>query len=398
MNPTNGAPGNGMNNQNNQDSYYQSSNRNEDNMSAGSGEGSANYKSRRRSKKDNEGRNFKCDKCDKTYLSYPALYTHTKLKHSDGNDGKPVLPVFSGRGRGRPRKNTKRVDPTTDEYFKSDGREGGPSNPIHGFKEVLDEFNYEKYLTNEKQFPLYKYLERFAQIGGFIETLTDDIHNKEDVKLKEVDGDNPAEDSKDSKAPGAAGTKEEEGKTVEQSKNALDEPLFIDPNSKAYLNRDPANLTEDDKSAVSCDEVFAIYLYETSRKTNPDYYKIMLRFIIAYRECLNRYGWEKKAENDEVLNNAGNGDEMETTMITPASESIQEKAKELKRKACGLEFSYINNAEHAPEICNEFVTVFLQDNKETNLQKNESIDLTRNICHWLFAEGYTCSKVSMIKC
>lgn len=81
--------------------------KNDDGMSngSGSGSGSANYKSRRRSKKDNEGRNFKCDKCDKTYLSYPALYTHTKLKHSDGNDGKPVLPVFSGRGRGRPRKN-----------------------------------------------------------------------------------------------------------------------------------------------------------------------------------------------------------------------------------------------------------------------------------------------------
>ena len=79
--------------------------RGDDGMSGHSGSQSGNYKSRRRSKKDNEGRNFKCDKCDKTYLSYPALYTHTKLKHSDGSDGKPVLPVFSGRGRGRPRKN-----------------------------------------------------------------------------------------------------------------------------------------------------------------------------------------------------------------------------------------------------------------------------------------------------
>jgi len=78
--------------------------RGDDGMSEGSSSNSKS-KSRRRSKKDNEGRNFKCDKWDKTYLSYPALYTHTKLKHSDGNDGKPVLPVFSGRGRGRPRKN-----------------------------------------------------------------------------------------------------------------------------------------------------------------------------------------------------------------------------------------------------------------------------------------------------
>jgi hypothetical protein len=157
-------------------------------------------------------------------------------------------------------------------------------------------------------------------------------------------------------------------------------------------------LPEEERNKISCDEVFAIYLYEISKKVNPEYYKSMLRFIVAYRECLNRFGWEKKAENDEVLNNSGNGEDLETTMITPASEGVLEKAKELRNKAKGLEFSVINNAEHAPEICNEFVTVFLQEkSKDINLQKNESIDLTRNICHWLFTESYTCSKVSMIK-
>ena len=70
-------------------------------MSVASSEGGsrpAGKGGKRRSKKDQEGRQFKCDKCDKTYLSYPALYTHTKIKHSKGDDGKPVLPVFSGRG------------------------------------------------------------------------------------------------------------------------------------------------------------------------------------------------------------------------------------------------------------------------------------------------------------
>lgn len=196
----------------------------------------------------------------------------------------------------------------------------------------------------------------------------------------------------------ASNGNEEEKKNGDQNKNYQDEPLFIDPNNKAYLERDPVNMSDEEKSSASWDEVFAIYLYEASKKINPDYYKIMLRFIISYRECLNRYGWEKKAENDEVLNNSGSGEEMETTMITPASESIQEKAKDLKRRANDLEFSIINNAEHAPEICNEFVTVFLQDKKEVQISKNESIDLTRNICHWLFTEGFTCSKVSMIKC
>lgn len=60
---------------------------------------------RRRSKNDHDGRDHRCKYCDKTYLSYPALYTHTKQKHSVGPDGEQRAPPTSGRGRGRPRKN-----------------------------------------------------------------------------------------------------------------------------------------------------------------------------------------------------------------------------------------------------------------------------------------------------
>jgi hypothetical protein len=62
-------------------------------------------KNKRRSKNDVDGRDFKCKYCDKTYLSYPALYTHMKQKHSKGPDGEMRTPPTSGRGRGRPRKN-----------------------------------------------------------------------------------------------------------------------------------------------------------------------------------------------------------------------------------------------------------------------------------------------------
>lgn len=60
---------------------------------------------KRRSKNDVEGRDYVCRYCDKTYLSYPALYTHQKQKHSKGPDGEIRAPPSSGRGRGRPRKN-----------------------------------------------------------------------------------------------------------------------------------------------------------------------------------------------------------------------------------------------------------------------------------------------------
>ncbi len=71
----------------------------------GSGSGDGKNKNKRRSKNDVDGRDFKCKYCDKTYLSYPALYTHMKQKHAKGPDGEMRTPPTSGRGRGRPRKN-----------------------------------------------------------------------------------------------------------------------------------------------------------------------------------------------------------------------------------------------------------------------------------------------------
>lgn len=69
-------------------------------------------KGKRRSKNDVDGRDFKCSYCPKTYLSYPALYTHIKQKHSKGPDGEVRAPPTSGRGRGRPRKNVSDGDLT----------------------------------------------------------------------------------------------------------------------------------------------------------------------------------------------------------------------------------------------------------------------------------------------
>ena len=58
-------------------------------------------------KKEREDRRFyKCNKCGKTYLSYPALYTHTKIKHLQPGE---TPSITNGRMRGRPRKNVVRL-------------------------------------------------------------------------------------------------------------------------------------------------------------------------------------------------------------------------------------------------------------------------------------------------
>ena len=61
-------------------------------------------RSKRRSKNDNIGRTFTCG-CGKSYLSYPALYTHIKQKHNGVTpEGTLNAQIHTGRGRGRPRK------------------------------------------------------------------------------------------------------------------------------------------------------------------------------------------------------------------------------------------------------------------------------------------------------
>ena len=56
---------------------------------------------KRRSKNDQNGRKFQCE-CGKSYLSQPALTNHKKTKHENGNS-------TTKRGRGRPRKNVRRI-------------------------------------------------------------------------------------------------------------------------------------------------------------------------------------------------------------------------------------------------------------------------------------------------
>ena len=61
-------------------------------------------RTKRRSKNDNSGRDYKCG-CNKRYLSYPALYTHIKQKHNGRTPpGTIIRDILTGRGRGRPKK------------------------------------------------------------------------------------------------------------------------------------------------------------------------------------------------------------------------------------------------------------------------------------------------------
>lgn len=78
-----------------------------------------------------------------------------KNKHAKGPDGQPLININSGRGRGRPKKNASgvrfsHVEPTSDQYFKTLDKVGGPVDPTVGFKEVYMEI-YIKRAKQEKR-------------------------------------------------------------------------------------------------------------------------------------------------------------------------------------------------------------------------------------------------------
>lgn len=58
-----------------------------------------NEKKKRRSKKDSEGRSHTCE-CGKSYLSYQALYTHKRSKHTDPDKFDQDLKKKRGRPKG----------------------------------------------------------------------------------------------------------------------------------------------------------------------------------------------------------------------------------------------------------------------------------------------------------
>lgn len=103
------------------------------------------------------------------------------------------------------------------------------------------------------------------------------------------------------------------------------------------------NLNQSERSTMKVDEIFALYLYRLSARVNSNYYrKSALPFLMLFRECLNEYGWSKKV---------GEGKDVTEEL---------ERNPSLRYDMQNKEYCLCNSAEHAPEICNEFVTVYME--------------------------------------
>ena len=169
--------------------------------------------------------------------------------------------------------------------------------------------------------------------------------------------------------PGGFNTSGEAAKNEAEMVHAVPVPEIVEGEKKS----DEDELIK--KRQKSCDEILSEYLGFTARKIHKEYYKKVLRFVLLLRECLN--------ENADRLN---------------------EEKKSLPQGLClrnlpegeEKEYTETNNAEQVPDISNDFIIAYLDDKRE-HLSTQESIDLIQSLCHWLFINGYTCSKISLIQ-
>ena len=70
--------------------------------------------------------------------------------------------------------------------------------------------------------------------------------------------------------------------------------------NKIRWQRNYDKLSEKDRQEMLVDEIFSLYLYRMSNKTNENFYKTILFYIVFFRECLNEYGWGKKIESEKI--------------------------------------------------------------------------------------------------
>lgn len=114
----------------------------------------------------------------------------------------------------------------------------------------------------------------------------------------------------------------------------------------------------------SCDETFLEYLYDCAEKTTGKYFAFIFKFIVLFREALNKF---KPGDEKSLFPN-------------------------------DKDYSQIRNCELCPDICNDFITDYLEGANYFGMSEDnedEFIELMQHFCHWLFEKGQTTARLAM---
>ena len=292
-------------------------------------------KHKRRSKNDLKGRDFQCG-CGKRYLSYPALYTHIKTKHNGQNPKGTNAPQYqSGRGRGRPRKSNIAIAPINTapaaNSLDPTGRAG---------TSALNAQAASKPEEQKKIIEVYngdEVLKRFGALEG--DKCEPSSSFESFLRLVRTD--------------------------------KVSEYLWLQKVLKAVAEAEMEEKQREDMPVSTgikktCDKVLGEYLWDLGKKVNEKFFHIMIIFVNAYKQCMDEYGWEILRKYRQV--------------------SFEERKKE---------FVVSNDAEHMPEVSNDFISYFLPK-EHPCFEKNLAIELTRHFCEWLKKNKHTHACLALI--
>ena len=104
------------------------------------------------------------------------------------------------------------------------------------------------------------------------------------------------------------------------------------------------------------DEIFSKYLIEVYGECNKEYFEFIAKFVILFRECINKIKVDNSLED----------------------------------------FSAVKNADNVPDTCNEFITDFMENYDYFGMDTMELIEIIQHLCNWLYENKFTTSKLSLV--
>lgn len=123
------------------------------------------------------------------------------------------------------------------------------------------------------------------------------------------------------------------------------------------ITKNNQSSSENEKLGQPADIAFGRYVIECHSKTNKNYFVFLVKFIILFRECLNHYRNLDQADK---------------------------------------EFSEVKGSDIIPELCNEFITEFMETNDNFDMDINEIIELIQHFCYWLYENKFTTSRLTLL--
>lgn len=267
-------------------------------------------KRHRRGKFIEDSRDFKCPECFRTYLSASALKNHRRMKHNFGIENEK-------KGRGRPKK----------EFFEEEY--------VNQMKKEYNIFLEEKKKRNDVKID-------FVKIKGVFEEMFKEYKNDLFGSIENIEKNTFFNLFKD--------------------KWEKENPNLDTQSYSSMINCTPA-VQIVNKPPIDC--IFFQYLKYVSNIINEDYVVFILKFIIIFRQYINK---EKKRS----INN----------------EYITENKKE---------YTQLYDSSVIPDFFNDFLVDFMENRNYFLLDPDETIKIIEYFCFWLFLEGYTDSHLTKVE-